>query len=147
MSSEEAGAYQVDTHLPQEMDSITAARRIAEDALAASGYRGRAEDVLLVVSELVTNALIHGDGPPALRISAGTDRFRVEVGDDGPDRPELRAPGPSSGWGLHVIRLLAANWGVTGADDGSGESGKGGKVVWCELAAGVVPLQARPTGA
>ncbi|MCK2219136.1 ATP-binding protein [Actinomadura sp. ATCC 31491] len=133
------------------MDSITAARRLAQDVLSACGYRGRREDVLLVVSELVTNAILHGDGPPVLRISGDADRLRVEVSDDGPGLPELREPGPSSGWGLHVVRLLAASWGITGERaDGDGEGGaegKGGKVVWCELAADVVPLHARPAGA
>ncbi|TMR93878.1 ATP-binding protein [Nonomuraea basaltis] len=139
MSSKEAGSCQVDTHLPEEMGSITEARRIARGVLAECGYRGHHEDVLLIVSELVTNALMHGDGPPALRMTGGPDRVRVEVGDAGPDLPELREPGPVSGWGLHVIRLLSTGWGVADRD--------GGKVVWCEVAAGVAPLQARGPGA
>ncbi|WP_157548208.1 ATP-binding protein [Nonomuraea candida] len=133
MESEEAATYQVDTLLPQEMNSITMARHLAGEALREHGYRGRHEDVLLVVSELVTNALVHGDGPPELRIGVRAGRVRVEVGDTGAKLPETRDPGPSSGWGLHVVRLLCTGWGVS--------PGEGGKVVWCELAVTFAPVQ------
>ncbi|MER6000683.1 ATP-binding protein [Nonomuraea angiospora] len=138
MVSEKAWQYQVDTPLPKEMDSITAARRIVRRALAECGYQGYHEDVLLVVSELVTNALVHGDGPPSLRMRGSAAQVRVEVGDAGERLPEPREPGPSNGWGLHVVRLLSTGWGTTPVD---GE--KGGKVVWCELAPRLAPLQAR----
>ncbi|NUO96870.1 MAG: ATP-binding protein [Nonomuraea sp.] len=128
----EAGPYQVDTQLPAEMGSITRARGIARKALAEYGFQGHHEDVLLVVSELVTNALVHGDGPPVLRLSCTRSRVRVEVGDSGSDLPEPREPGPASGWGLHVIKLLCTGWGVS--RNGSG------KAVWCELTAHLTPL-------
>ncbi|MER6506216.1 ATP-binding protein [Nonomuraea sp. NPDC001636] len=135
-----AAPYQVDTQLPQEMGSITAARQRAREVLAECGYRGRREDVLLVVSELVTNALVHGDGPPALRIRCTPSHVRIEVRDSGPRLPEPREPGPDNGWGLRVIELLSTGWGVSRAEGG----GEGGKVVWCELAPHVVaPAQER----
>ncbi|MEV4174616.1 ATP-binding protein [Nonomuraea sp. NPDC049709] len=139
MVSKEVEPYQVDTRLPQEMGSITEARRLARMALRECGYLGRHEDVLLVVSELVTNALVHGDGPPELRLRADASWVRVEVGDTGAELPEARDPGPASGWGLHVVRLLSTGWGVS--------PGEGGKVVWCELAARLAPLQAGPAEA
>ncbi|MFG6192078.1 ATP-binding protein [Nonomuraea sp. JJY05] len=138
MVSEKTGQYQVDTPLPKEMGSITAARRIVRRALAECGYQGHHEDVLLVVSELVTNALVHGDGPPCLRMRGGATRVRIEVSDAGERLPEPREPGPSNGWGLHVVRLLSIDWGTMPVD---GETG--GKVVWCELAPRLAPLQAR----
>jgi anti-sigma regulatory factor (Ser/Thr protein kinase) len=136
MGSEEAWPYEMDTHLPEEMGSITVARQIARRALSESGYRGQHEDVLLVVSELVTNALVHGAGAPELRIRGDTSHLRIEVGDDGADLPAPREPGPANGWGLHVVRLLSTGWGI--------DSAGGGKVVWCELAAQLTPLQAGP---
>ncbi|MEV1000349.1 ATP-binding protein [Nonomuraea sp. NPDC050202] len=139
MESEEAERYQVDTHLPEEMGSITVARRLAGTVLGESGYQGRHEDVLLVVSELVTNALVHGDGPPVLRVRASTSRVRIEVGDTGVALPQTREPGPVSGWGLHVVRLLSTGWGIS--------PGESGKVVWCELAARFAPVQASPSEA
>ncbi|NRQ36279.1 ATP-binding protein [Nonomuraea sp. NN258] len=113
------------------MSSITLARRLTRRALAECGYGGYHEDVLLVVSELVTNALVHGEGPPLLRVSGDRVRVRVEVGDAGVDVPEPREPGPAHGWGLHVIKLLCSGWGVAHKDEG--------KVVWCELGAPFAP--------
>ncbi|SPM00100.1 Putative regulatory protein [[Actinomadura] parvosata subsp. kistnae] len=139
MESEEAERYQVDTTLPQEMGSITVARRLAGTVLRECGYQGRHEDVLLVVSELVTNALVHGDGPPSLRVRASVARVRIEVGDAGVALPETREPGPANGWGLHVVRLLSTGWGISPAESG--------KVVWCELAARFAPIQVTPSEA
>ncbi|MEV4393135.1 ATP-binding protein [Nonomuraea sp. NPDC049607] len=128
-----AAPYQVDTRLPEEMGSITAARQRAREALAECGYRGRREDVLLVVSELVTNALVHGDGPPALRIRCTSSHVRIEVRDSGAGLPEPREPGPDNGWGLRVIELLSTGWGFSRDEDGD-DGEDGGKVVWCEMA-------------
>ncbi|MFI7638028.1 ATP-binding protein [Nonomuraea sp. NPDC049400] len=133
MGSEEVGPYQVDTPLPKEIGSITAARRMARRALAECGYQGHHEDVLLVVSELVTNALVHGDGPPSLRMRGSAAQVRVEVGDAGERLPEPREPGPANGWGLHVVSLLSTGWGISPRD--------GGKVVWCELSPRLAPIQ------
>ncbi|GAA3651620.1 hypothetical protein GCM10022224_013130 [Nonomuraea antimicrobica] len=134
--SEEAETYQVDIRLPEEMASITEARRLAREALRACGFQGRHDDVLLVVSELVTNALVHGDGPPTLRVRGSASHVRVEVGDAGDRLPEAREPGPASGWGLHVVGLLCTGWGISPGD--------GGKVVWCELAARLAPVRTGP---
>lgn len=139
MGSEEAETYQVDTRLPEEMASITVARRLVGVALRECGYQGRHEDALLVVSELVTNALVHGDGAPVLRVRGDTDLVRIEVGDSGAGLPQTRDPGPASGWGLHVVRLLSTGWGIAPGEGGPQESGK---VVWCELAARFAPVQA-----
>ncbi|MGW0809334.1 ATP-binding protein [Nonomuraea sp. NPDC002799] len=136
MGSKGAGSHQVDTHLPEEMGSITLARDITRQALEKCGYQGRHEDVLLVVSELVTNALVHGEGSPWLRVAGDPSRVRIEVGDTGTLLPQPREPGPSSGWGMHVVRMLSTHWGTAPAE--------GGKTVWCELAASLAPLQARP---
>ncbi|MEQ4721545.1 ATP-binding protein [Nonomuraea sp. B19D2] len=133
MGSEEVGPYQVDTPLPKEIGSITAARRMARRALAECGYQGHHEDVLLVVSELVTNALVHGDGPPSLRMRGSAAQVRVEVGDAGERLPEPREPGPANGWGLHVVSLLSTGWGISPRS--------GGKVVWCELAPRLAPIE------
>jgi hypothetical protein len=118
--------YKVERPLTEELDSITAARLIAGDALDAWHYPGSYEDVLLVVSELVTNALLHGSGAPVLSMSAGRGTLRIEVGDDSERLPLARRPGPRDGWGLHVIGMLCTRWGVSPRPRG--------KVVWCEIA-------------
>lgn len=130
------GTHEVEHRLAEELDSITAARHLARAALQAWSYRGRHEDVLLVVSELVTNALLHGAGEPVLRMSGGRWHVRIEVADSSAEPPRPREPGPADGWGMHVVGKLSTGWGTSYRE--------GGKVVWCELAA---PLTALATGA
>ncbi|WP_336205371.1 ATP-binding protein [Nonomuraea sp. LPB2021202275-12-8] len=125
-------SFTVERHLGEEMGSITVARRIARDALNAWDYRGHREDVLLVVSELVTNALVHGAGAPVLRLAGGPAQIRIEVHDAGKEWPKAREPGPADGWGLHVIQQLCTRWGTSHRE--------AGKAVWCELAAPLAAL-------
>ncbi|MFJ6378584.1 ATP-binding protein [Kitasatospora sp. NPDC092039] len=91
--------------------------------------RAAAEDVLLMVSELVTNACLHAPGGPLeLRLHWDGDRLRVEVEDASPVPPRLRpfaGPGRPGGHGLRVVDRLAAAW-------GSRPEG-GGKLVWLEV--------------
>jgi len=80
------------------------------------------DDAVLVVSELVTNVLLHAHGAPFIRLLPAVDGVRVEVSDDSPQPPL-----PSRGLGLALVEGLATSW-------GSSPRG-GGKVVWCELPA------------
>jgi anti-sigma regulatory factor (Ser/Thr protein kinase) len=133
----ETGVHRFEQHLAEEMESITLARQLAREALIGGGYKGHHEDVLLVVSELITNALVHGHGAPVLRLTCDPERVLIEVGDESAKLPEAREPGPADGWGLHVIRQLCTRWGVSDHPNGGRE---GGKVVWCELAAHFTPV-------
>ncbi|WTW95225.1 ATP-binding protein [Streptomycetaceae bacterium NBC_01309] len=101
-----------------------------------------ADDILLVAVELVTNACLHGGGPVELRLVRLEGVVRVEV-DDRSDRvPEPRSPfeGPrAGGHGLHIVRRLAREWGVSVHSAPGGRGGRGaraarGKTVWAELA-------------
>jgi hypothetical protein len=94
--------------------------------------RAAAEDVLLVVSELVTNACLHAEGPEGLRVSCATKVLRLEVTDRGPGQPAPRNPhraGRPGGHGMFIVQRLCLDWGVVRAPDGTG------KTVWAELAA------------
>jgi len=86
------------------------------------------EDVELVVSELVTNAMRHGRGEITMHLEVAQDRVVVGVQDQGAGRPAPRQPDTtdSNGRGLALVALLATEWGVRP------EPG-GGKVVWCVL--------------
>ncbi|GAA3446235.1 ATP-binding protein [Planomonospora venezuelensis] len=127
MDGADHGAYEIEHRLTEEMGSLLEARKAAGRALAACAYAGRHEDVILVVSELVTNALLHGAGAPVLRVIGTPSRVRVEVADAGARLPRPRDPGPFDGFGLNVVQRLSACWGV--------RRRRAGKAVWCELAA------------
>jgi anti-sigma regulatory factor (Ser/Thr protein kinase) len=91
---------------------------------------GAREDLLLVVSELVTNAVVHGAEPIVVTMVRAPERVRVEVTDGaagssphGNPRPPANA---ETGRGLSVVTRLAVAWGWR-ASPGSG------KTVWAEL--------------
>ena len=100
------------TNLPRSPDSISAARRLVNDYTTALGVQQR-EDAALMVSELVTNAVVHGVGAISLRIDLEADTVRIEVADEGnvalAPSPEAGAHG---GWGLRIVEQLADDWGV-----------------------------------
>ncbi|WP_063780024.1 ATP-binding protein [Kitasatospora sp. MY 5-36] len=89
-----------------------------------------AEDLLLMVAELVANACLHTSGGPGeLRLRWDGRRLRAEVTDTSPVPPELRPhadPGRPGRHGLRVVDRLARSWGCT--PEG------GGKLVWLEVA-------------
>lgn len=71
----------------------------------------RFDDVLLVVSELVSNSVRHGaPGEVAVKVEAQDDHVRVEVTDDG-EGFELEAP-RGEGLGLTLVEKIARSWGV-----------------------------------
>jgi anti-sigma regulatory factor (Ser/Thr protein kinase) len=94
--------------------------RNALDVIPPAGFpAGRQSDVRLLVSELVTNAVRHGELAPGdvirLVVDADADVLRVEVHDPGGGFvPVEPAPDPTrpSGWGLFLVAELADRWGV-----------------------------------
>lgn len=80
-----------------------------------------------LVSEVVTNAIIHARTPFRVRVATGDRAIRVSVHDASPANPVKRDYGPNhpTGRGLHIVEALADRWGV--APDGEG------KVVWFEV--------------
>jgi serine phosphatase RsbU (regulator of sigma subunit)/anti-sigma regulatory factor (Ser/Thr protein kinase) len=109
-------------------DAVPTARRFAASALSAQAI-DVVEDAELLVAELVTNALLHGDPPIMLRILHNDDHLRIEVEDSGNALPVPARPNADSmtGRGLSLIAALSRSWGVDRNEDG-------GKVVWAELA-------------
>lgn len=93
---------------------VRAARELVAQALSTAGYRGDHTQVLLLASEVATNAVRHANTAFELSVSADPTTVRVAVVDARADRwPEVRQPGPhdSSGRGLPIIDELAAAWG------------------------------------
>src|SRR5438445_13562899 len=79
--------------------AVARARDFAREALhdwgwlpaATADQRAAAEDVLLVVSELVTNACLHAEGPEELRLRCAAKVLRLEVSDLGTGSPAPRS--------------------------------------------------------
>lgn len=101
--------------LPRDLSCSVVARRLVEDQLNGDFDRQSAADAVLVVSELVTNALVHGRGGIGLRAEIREDRLRLEVSDEGqPDsiaiseRPDPRR----GGLGLRLVDQLSTAWGA-----------------------------------
>ena len=111
--------------------AATAARTEVTERLAARLGQGVLDDVRLLVTELITNALRHGKLTPGDRVSlkASIDDgvVRIEVSDPGNDGEVApREPGPKGGgYGLFLVEQLAKRWGV---------DRRNGTTVWCELA-------------
>jgi anti-sigma regulatory factor (Ser/Thr protein kinase) len=87
----------------------------------------RCDEVVLIVSELVTNAVVHARPPLTLRLVIDARRLRVEVEDGDSHEPTPRTPSAHGerGRGLSLVAGLCSRWGVRPAPSG--------KVVWCEV--------------
>ncbi|GAB2971415.1 ATP-binding protein [Amycolatopsis acidiphila] len=117
------------THLPAAAGSPREARSFVAAALTSWGVSGeQAGDLVLVASELVTNAFEHGSGSIALRLRLSGRCLLLEVRDSSPADPVLRHPPPGStrGRGLPMIQALSSAWGHRRAGEG--------KWVWAEFA-------------
>jgi anti-sigma regulatory factor (Ser/Thr protein kinase) len=108
---------------------VARARRLVGEALSQWGVDGDdCEVTVLLVSELVTNALLHSRPPFELRARREGDVLRVEMADADPDgwpviRPTRQdVPG---GRGLRLVESLATTWGT--------ERDPRGKRVWFEV--------------
>lgn len=91
-----------------------------------------ADDALLLVSELVTNAVRHGAPTIQIALILAADRMRVEVSDGGAELPVVPSDRPSAdrptGRGLLIVAATAQDWGVVAR-----APGEDGKTVWAEL--------------
>ena len=114
------------------LDPIPGAPRVAREWVARKlvGWPAPGvENASLVVSELVTNAVLHAGTPIELRCVLDSFHVRLEVRDERADAPMLKAHASdaSTGRGLRLVATLADEWGVSTADDA--------KVVWCVIGA------------
>ncbi|MFD7865422.1 ATP-binding protein [Streptomyces sp. NPDC057682] len=102
---------------PRRRTSVRASRHFVTGVLVEWQLGSLIEDIELCVSELATNALLHGVPPGRefnVVLSRAQDAVRLEVRDSGPGRPEVRQPydDACSGRGLLLARALADDFGV-----------------------------------
>ena len=116
-------------------ESVQEARRFVGDCLDGWGGDGRADVAVLLTSEVVTNAVLHGGphGPGAevsLKVHLSPRRARVEVSDTGGGIPTTGDGNLDglSGRGLLIVEAMASVWGVR-----ANGVGRMGKTVWFEV--------------
>ncbi|MBT2482746.1 ATP-binding protein [Streptomyces sp. ISL-94] len=133
------GQVEVVRRWRREARCVPLARTELRKALQNWGLSELEGDALLVVSELVTNAVRHAVAPMDREIETRYVRLpgglRIEVHDVCAGRPEARVPdiGADGGRGLFLVSALADRWAV-------GERLGPGKRVWAELSVKAVPL-------
>lgn len=113
--------------LPADLTAAGAARRFTTDACEAAGLVGDVRDsAVLLVSEVVTNAVVHAESAARLTVWATDTGIRIEVGDTSPTLPVLGAAAAddSSGRGVAVLNTCASAWGCRV------KRRREGKVVW-----------------
>ena len=112
-------------------DGPARAREIVTSELSARVERSTLDEVKLLVSELVTNGILHGqagdDDTILLDLDVKKSKIRCAVLDHGSGfaGPTERAAG-RGGWGLSLVEHLAERWGITRSAEGT--------CVWFETA-------------
>jgi anti-sigma regulatory factor (Ser/Thr protein kinase) len=119
----------LELELPGDNGAPALARRAVEERVDHGYDEEQAGTLLLLVTELVTNAVLHAGAPGSpvlLRVSVAPGRLRVEVHDRGPGF-EMHKPKPrgsSGGYGLFLVERMSDRWGV---------NREGDTYVWFEL--------------
>ena len=113
--------------LPPEPSSATRARTLTRERLEESCSRDTLETVALLVTELVTNAILHARTPLQLTLELRPGCVRIAVEDESNEQPAVRhyESDAVTGRGLALVEQLASSWGV--------DVTPSGKVVWCEV--------------
>ncbi|MGW0609378.1 SpoIIE family protein phosphatase [Streptomyces sp. NPDC002788] len=109
-------------------DAVMHARRFSARTLRSWDVVDEADTVLLVVSELVTNALVHTQGAVRVDLTLAADRLRVTVSDSSPRAPAKPVVvdwESTGGRGLFLVEAMSAAWGSVPIG--------GGKQVWSEI--------------
>ena len=115
--------------LPSDASAVRLARQITRDALAAWHLAQLEETAVLLVSELVTNAVRHAadTGAVGLELASTGTQLRMEIQDGDPSWRQMDsvADCDESGYGFLLVDSLADRWGLRRVC--------AGKAVWAEL--------------
>jgi anti-sigma regulatory factor (Ser/Thr protein kinase) len=116
-------------HLRLEADpsAPSAARRFVAEAVGDGFPDERVDELVLLVSEVVTNAVFHAQTQLEVRVDVFETHVSVQVRDFNDARPATMPDvGAHGGWGLRLLDQLALRWGVNDEEPG--------KTVWFEVA-------------
>lgn len=110
--------------------AVRGARHELDRWLRAQGRAEQADTASLLLSELLTNVVLHARTRATVRITLDGDCLRVVVSDGAPGLPTRRRPSSDSvtGRGLLIVDAMSDSWGV--------EPDSSGKSVWFELTGG-----------
>jgi len=115
--------------------SVARIRRFTVETSRTTAPAVDADTVALLVSEVATNALVHGAGKVRVRVRPTVRGVRVEVHDEDTTLPARRhaTAMDEGGRGIALVDALSSGWGAETTPDG--------KTVWFEVAAadGVAP--------
>lgn len=121
--------------LSGEIASCSTARRFVQERLADAPDEVR-DDASLLISEVVTNSILHTNGPVTVEVQERDGGYRIAVSDRSKRPPTEKGyrTDDATGRGLQLLSSLAAAWGWERLD--------AGKVVWFDLS---VPLEGVPS--
>ncbi|WP_195210413.1 ATP-binding protein [Actinomarinicola tropica] len=128
MSSLDTDQLRATRSFPADVASAEAARRFVESVLHRWGCDGFRDDALLLVSELVTNAVVHARSGCEVVVVHESLGVRVEVSDQDRHHDPVQQPldlVSPHGRGLLIVDRVATAWGTVHED--------GGKRVWFQL--------------
>jgi anti-sigma regulatory factor (Ser/Thr protein kinase) len=114
--------------LPPEPSSASRARTLAREQLGPAYPVDTLNTVALLVTELVTNAILHARTPLHLTLDSCDGHVRICVEDESQQQPapQRYESDAVTGRGLALVEQLASSWGV--------DPTPSGKAVWCEVA-------------
>jgi anti-sigma regulatory factor (Ser/Thr protein kinase) len=113
-----------ETELAPQKGSLAEARRFADHVLQSWGWNASRGGLHVVLTELVSNAIQHGEGPVRIQLELRGECLRLGVRDNGAARPAPRPSGAGGGFGLKLVEKMCANWHTDSIPDD-------GKTVWC----------------
>jgi GAF domain-containing protein len=115
-------------------DAVPVARHFVREKLRGTPLEHRSGDSELILTELVTNATLHGTPPVTVGVLVSSEMARFEVSDASSGTPVglVRDPEAMTGRGLMLVEALSDRWGVDRRDRG--------KLVWAEV--GLAPTEA-----
>src|SRR5262245_49661933 len=117
-------------------DAVPVARHFVRDKLRGTPLEHRSGDSELILTELVTNATLHGTPPVTVGVQVSPERARFEVSDASGGVPVglVQSPEAMTGRGLMLVEALSDRWGV--------DRQSHGKLVWAEV--GLAPAELQP---